>query len=92
MPVVIFQKFGELAASVAADEDGARAAHMDTLVQKLNIMTDMDVTTAHLILHFRQNADVAEEEKLEPADWPGSEQPSSPSCESTRSGPTRTPE
>ena len=64
---------------------------MDTLVQKLNIMTDMDVTTAHLILHFRQNADVAEEEKLEPADLAGSEQPSSPSCESTRSGPTRTP-
>ena len=71
MPDVIFQKFGELAASVAADEDGARAAHMDTLVQKLNIMTDMDVTTAHLILHFRQNADVAEEEKLEPADLAG---------------------
>ena len=44
---------------------------MDTLVQKLNIMTDMDVTTAHLILHFRQNADVAEEEKLEPADLAG---------------------
>ena len=71
MPDVIFQKFGELAASVAADEDGARATHMDTLVQKLNIMTDMDVTTAHLILHFRQNADVAEEEKLEPVDLAG---------------------
>ena len=71
MPDVIFQKFAELAASVAANEDGARATHIDKLVQKLNILTDMDVTTAHLILHFRQNADVAEEEKLEPADLAG---------------------
>ena len=71
MPDVIFQKFAELAASVAADEDGARAERIDKLVQKLNILTDMDGASAQLILHFRENADVAEEEKLEPADLAG---------------------